>query len=63
MSAESGHQATPGMLALDDVDFELERGQVHVLLGENRVGESTLIKMLLEACQSLEVLAPRLPGV
>jgi ribose transport system ATP-binding protein len=41
----------PGVTALDGVDFELERSEVHVILGENGAGKSTLIKMLSGAYQ------------
>ena len=36
----------PGVRALSAVDFQLEKGEIHTLMGENGAGKSTLIKVL-----------------
>jgi ABC-type sugar transport system ATPase subunit len=41
----------PGVRALEDVSFDLKRGEVHCLCGENGAGKSTLIKILSGAYQ------------
>ncbi len=33
-------------VAVDGVDFALERGEIHTLLGENGVGKSTLMNLI-----------------
>ena len=39
----------PGVKALDDVSFALYPGEVHMLLGENGAGKSSLMKVLCGA--------------
>ncbi len=36
----------PGVLALDHVRFELRKGEIHALLGENGAGKTTFVKIL-----------------
>lgn len=44
--AEGVSKIYPGTKALDNVDFDLLRGKVNVLIGENGAGKSTLMKMI-----------------
>lgn len=39
----------PGVLALDTADFELREGEIRALLGKNRAGKSTPIRLLTGA--------------
>ncbi|MGQ9729556.1 MAG: sugar ABC transporter ATP-binding protein [Candidatus Fervidibacter sp.] len=36
----------PGVLALDSVNFEAERSEIHAIVGQNGAGKSTLMKIL-----------------
>jgi ribose transport system ATP-binding protein len=39
-------KAFPGVIAVDNIDFQIRPGEVHALLGENGAGKSTFCKVL-----------------
>ena len=49
LKAENITKEFPGVRALDDVDFELRKGELHCLVGENGAGKTTFIKVLYGA--------------
>jgi ABC-type sugar transport system ATPase subunit len=46
LQAENITKTFPGVVALNDVSFNLRRGEIHGLCGENGAGKSTLIKLI-----------------
>ncbi|MFT3749590.1 MAG: sugar ABC transporter ATP-binding protein [Agriterribacter sp.] len=47
LSVEGLSKSFPGVKALDNVQLNIEKGKVHVLMGENGAGKSTLMKILI----------------
>lgn len=39
-------KAFPGVIACDNIDFQVKKGEIHALLGENGAGKSTLMNIL-----------------
>lgn len=52
----------PGVTALDNVDFELRKGEIHVLVGENGAGKSTLVKVIVGDKQPEKIEAFKVDG-
>lgn len=46
LKMENITKAFPGVMALNDISLEVEKGAIHALVGENGAGKSTLMKIL-----------------
>ncbi|MCA9872333.1 MAG: sugar ABC transporter ATP-binding protein [Anaerolineales bacterium] len=46
LSMKGIYKAFPGVQALENVDFELQKGEIHAIVGENGAGKSTLVKII-----------------
>ena len=43
----------PGVKALDNVNLEVQRGEIHALIGENGAGKSTILKNIIREMQPI----------
>jgi ABC-type sugar transport system ATPase subunit len=46
LSLRNATKLYAGVAAIENVDFELRRGEIHALVGENGAGKSTLTKVM-----------------
>ena len=46
LSMRGIYKEFPGVKALQNVDFKLQKGEIHALMGENGAGKSTLVKVI-----------------